>query len=171
MLPRSVEKLSNLLTLDLLRSDVHELPSGIVNLKKLRHLFVEKRVNADLRGIKCFSGVHVPNGLGNLTNLQTLQALVAHDESIRHLRELRQLRSLRLLDVKRIYCGRIVESLVQMQCLSHLDVNASDEDEFKGHSGGILSEIDLPYWLGNVYARRGHRLEERCFADQGKGKI
>uniref|UniRef100_M0YYR1 Uncharacterized protein n=1 Tax=Hordeum vulgare subsp. vulgare TaxID=112509 RepID=M0YYR1_HORVV len=129
MLPRSVEKLSNLLTLDLLRSDVHELPSGIVNLKKLRHLFVEKRVNADLRGIKCFSGVHVPNGLGNLTNLQTLQALVAHDESIRHLRELRQLRSLRLLDVKRIYCGRIVESLVQMQCLSHLDVNASDENE------------------------------------------
>ncbi|KAE8805275.1 Disease resistance protein RPM1 [Hordeum vulgare] len=129
MFPRSVEKFSNLLTLDLLRSDVHELPSGIVNLKKLRHLFVEKRVNADLRGIKCFSGVHVPNGLGNLTNLQTLQALVAHDESIRHLRELRQLRSLRLLDVKRIYCGRIVESLVQMQCLSHLDVNASDENE------------------------------------------
>ncbi|EMS51367.1 Disease resistance protein RPM1 [Triticum urartu] len=129
MLPSSVEKLSNLLTLDLLRSDVHELPSGIVKLKKLRHLFVEKRINTDLRGIKCFSGVHVPNGLGNLTNLQTLQALVAHDESIRHLRQLRQLRSLRLLDVKGSYCGRISESLVQMQCLSHLDVNASDENE------------------------------------------
>ncbi|KAF7018933.1 hypothetical protein CFC21_032167 [Triticum aestivum] len=129
MLPSSVEKLSKLLTLDLLRSDVHELPSGIVKLKKLRHLFVEKRINTDLRGIKCFSGVHVPNGLGNLTNLQTLQALVAHDESIRHLRQMRQLRSLRLLDVKGSYCGRISESLVQMRCLSHLDVNASDENE------------------------------------------
>uniref|UniRef100_A0ACD6A8T7 Uncharacterized protein n=1 Tax=Avena sativa TaxID=4498 RepID=A0ACD6A8T7_AVESA len=151
MLPRSVEKLSNLLTLDLFRSDIHELPSGIVKLKKLRHLFAEKRINTGLRGITCFSGVHVPTGLENLINLQTLQALVAQDESVRHLGELKQLRSLRLLNVKGIYCGHISESLVQMRCLSHLDVNASDENEVlllnaflpnlqKLHLGGRLAD-------------------------------
>nr|UBY06942.1 NBS-LRR disease resistance protein [Dasypyrum villosum] len=128
-LPKSVEKLSNLLTLDLDGSDIHELPSGIVKLKKLRHLFVERVFDPEGRHLKCRSGVRIPNGLGNLTNLQTLQAVEAQDESVRHLGELRQLRSLRLCNVKGIYCGRISESLVQMQYLSFLDVIASDENE------------------------------------------
>ncbi|XP_044961080.1 disease resistance protein RPM1-like isoform X1 [Hordeum vulgare subsp. vulgare] len=129
MLPKSVEKLTNLLTLDLCRSDIHELPSGIVKLKKLRHLFAEKNIDPYGREFKWRSGVCIDNGLGNLTNLQTLQALEAQDESVRHLGELRQLRSLRLWNVKGIYCGRISESLVHMQYLSYLDVNASSQDE------------------------------------------
>ncbi|KAM3399531.1 hypothetical protein ACQJBY_004747 [Aegilops geniculata] len=108
MLPESIGKLSNLLTLDLHNSDIQKLPSGIVNLKKLRHLF---------------------KGLGNLTNLHTLQALVLEDESVRQLGELRQLRSLRLLNVKRIYCGHLCKSLVQLEFLSTLFVNAGDENE------------------------------------------
>ncbi|VAH99120.1 unnamed protein product [Triticum turgidum subsp. durum] len=129
MLPKSVEKLSNLLTMDLCRSDIHELPSGIVKLKKLRHLFAEGLFDSEGRDFECRSGVCIPNGLGNLTNLQTLQALKAQDESIRRLGELRQMRSLRLWNVKGIYCEHISESLVQMQYLSNLDVNASDENE------------------------------------------
>ncbi|VAH99097.1 unnamed protein product [Triticum turgidum subsp. durum] len=129
MLPKSVEKLSNLLTLDLCRSDIRELPSGIVKLKKLRHLFAERVIDPTWGELKCRSGVCIPNGLGNLTNLQTLQALEAQDESLRHLGELRKMRSLRLWNVKGIYCGLISESLVQMQYLSNLEVNASDEDE------------------------------------------
>ncbi|VAI69018.1 unnamed protein product [Triticum turgidum subsp. durum] len=129
LLPKSVTKLSNLLTLDLYRSDIHELPSGIVKLKKLRHLFAEKTIDPDWRGIACCHGVCIPNDLGNLTNLQTLYALEAQDESLRLLGELRQLRSLRLLNVKGSYCGRISESLVQMRHLSLLSVNASDGNE------------------------------------------
>ncbi|XP_044962108.1 disease resistance protein RPM1-like [Hordeum vulgare subsp. vulgare] len=129
MLPRSIEKLSNLLTLDLYRSDIHYLPSGVVKLKKLRHLFAEKMNYLDWRDIHCHSGMTIPIGLGNLTNLQTLRTLEVQGESVRHLGELRQLRSLRLSNVKGIYCGRIRESLVQMQYLSKLSVNASDEKE------------------------------------------
>ncbi|VAH99128.1 unnamed protein product [Triticum turgidum subsp. durum] len=129
MLPKTVEKLSNLLTLDLHGCDIQELPSGIVKLKKLRHLFVENFFYVDRREIQCCTGMRIPNGLGNLTHLQTLQALEAQDESVRHLGELRQLRSLRLWNVKGIYCGRISESLIWMQYLSYLDVNACDENE------------------------------------------
>ncbi|KAE8802388.1 Disease resistance protein RPM1 [Hordeum vulgare] len=128
-LPKSVEKLSNLLTLDLFGSDIHELPCGIVKLKMLRHLFAERVLHPDGRVLKSCSGMCIPNGLGNLTNLQTLQSLAAQDQSLRHLGELTQLRSLRLWNVKGIYCGLISESLVHMQYLSYLDVNASDENE------------------------------------------
>ncbi|VAH99130.1 unnamed protein product [Triticum turgidum subsp. durum] len=137
-LPNSVEKLSNLLTLDLGGSDIHDLPSGIVKLKKLRHLFAERVTNPQGKEFKCRSGMRIPSGLGNLTSLQTLQALEAQDESIRHLGELRQLRSLRLLNVKGIYCGRINESLVEMQHLSYLHVSSSDENEV------LLLNVCLP---------------------------
>ncbi|KAF7092971.1 hypothetical protein CFC21_095412 [Triticum aestivum] len=138
MLPKSVQKLSNLLTLDLYGSDIYELPSGIVKLKKLRHLFVERVIDPTWRELTCRGGVCIPNGLGNLTNLQTLQALEAQEESLRHLGELRQMRSLRLWNVKGIYCGLISESLVQMQYLSYLSVNASDENEV------LLLNVCLP---------------------------
>ncbi|XP_037424951.1 disease resistance protein RPM1-like [Triticum dicoccoides] len=129
MLPKSIERLSNLLTLDLYGCDIHVLPSGIVKLKKLRHLFAERVLDPDERGMRCSRGVRIPSGLGNLTNLQTLHALEARDKSLGHLGELRQLRSLRLWNVKATYCERISESLVQMQYLSFLEVNASDENE------------------------------------------
>uniref|UniRef100_A0A453QFZ7 Uncharacterized protein n=2 Tax=Aegilops tauschii subsp. strangulata TaxID=200361 RepID=A0A453QFZ7_AEGTS len=131
-LPKSVQKLSNLLILDLYESDIHELPSGIVKLKKLRHLFARKTIDTDWRELASCGSVHIPNGLGNLINLQTLQALELEDDSVGHLGELRQVRSLRLLNVKAIYCRSISESLVQMQYLSFLDVNASDENEILG---------------------------------------
>ncbi|XBI76595.1 hypothetical protein VPH35_069812 [Triticum aestivum] len=138
MLPKSIEKLSNLLTLDLYESDIHELPSGIVKLKKLRHLFAERVIDSNWRELASCSGVHIPNGLGNLINLQTLQTLELEDDSVGHLGELRQLRSLRLLNVKGIYCRSISESLVKMQYLSFLDVIASDEKEV------LLLNVRLP---------------------------
>jgi disease resistance protein RPM1 len=144
MLPKSVEKLSNLLTLDLSRSCINEL-SEIVKLKKLRHLFAQKWnvPSAGLKSCSC-SGVSISKDLGNLTNLQTLQALVAEDESVRQLGELKQLRSLRLLNVKTNYCRSVCESLVQMQFLSFLDVYASDEN-------AVLRLNTLPSNLQKLY--------------------
>ncbi|KAI4974465.1 hypothetical protein ZWY2020_047745 [Hordeum vulgare] len=129
VLPKSIERLSNLITLDLYGCDIHVLPSGIVKLKKLRHLFAERVLDPDERGMRCSRGVRIPSVLGHLTNLQTLHALEARDKSLGHLGELRQLRSLRLWNVKGTYCERISESLVQMQYLSFLEVNASNGKE------------------------------------------
>nr|UBY06863.1 NBS-LRR disease resistance protein [Dasypyrum villosum] len=138
ILPKSVEKLSNLLTLDLFGSDIRQLPRGIVKLKKLRHLFAVKIIDTNWRKFHSCSCMCLPNGLENLSDLQTLQALEAQDESIRHLGELKQLRRLRLWNVKGIYRERISESLVQMQYLCSLYVNASDEDEV------LLLDVCLP---------------------------
>ncbi|XBI12438.1 hypothetical protein VPH35_139310 [Triticum aestivum] len=129
VLPKSVEKLTNLLTLDLFGSDRQELPRGIVKLKNLRHLLAERVYDATWAEFRSASGVRIPRNLGNLTNLQTLNALDAQDESLGCLGELRQLRSFRIWNVKGIYCGRLCESLVQMQFLSVLSVNASDKNE------------------------------------------
>lgn len=130
LLPKSIEKLSNLLTLDLIGSDIHELPAGVVKLNKLRHLFAEKRiVFGRIRDFGYAKGVCIPIGLGNLTNLQTLQALEVQDGSMRQLGDLRQLRSLRIWGVKGSFCQHLCKSLVEMQFLSYLDVNAADENE------------------------------------------
>ncbi|KAE8798843.1 Disease resistance protein RPM1 [Hordeum vulgare] len=130
MLPESIDKLSNLMTLDLHNSDIQKLPGGIVKLKKLGHLFAQKFNDPSGRVFQYWSsGVSILKGLGELANLQTLQALVLEDESVKQLGELTQLRSLRLVHVKEIYCGRVCEALAQMQFLSTLHVNVSDENE------------------------------------------
>uniref|UniRef100_A0A287EGN3 NB-ARC domain-containing protein n=2 Tax=Hordeum vulgare subsp. vulgare TaxID=112509 RepID=A0A287EGN3_HORVV len=129
MLPESIDKLSNLMTLDLHNSDIQKLPGGIVKLKKLRHLFAQKFNDPSGRVFQWSSGVSILKGLGELANLQTLQALVLEDESVKQLGELTQLRSLRLVNVKEIYCGRVCGALAQMQFLSTLHVNVSDENE------------------------------------------
>lgn len=129
-LPKSIDKLSNLLTLDFYGSEIQELSPGIVKLNKLGHLFAEKDITLGrIQDILYARGVCIPIGLGNLKNIQTLQALEVQSESIMQLRELRQLRSLRIWNVKGIYCEHLCKSLVQMQFLSYLDVNASDENE------------------------------------------
>lgn len=129
LLPKSIEKLLNLLTLDLGKSDIQELPAGIIKLRKLRHLFAEKEIDQSSNILQSHSGVCIPKGLGHLKNLLTLQALELQDESIGQLGELRQLRSLRIRNVKEISCGHLCESLVQMRFLSYLCVCAHDLHE------------------------------------------
>ncbi|KAM0909711.1 hypothetical protein ACQ4PT_014649 [Festuca glaucescens] len=129
LLPKSIEKLSNLLTLDLSGSYVKELPRGIGKLKKLRQIFSDKPSDRFRRDFQCGTGVRIPKGLENLTNLQTLLSLEAQDESFRQLGELRQLRSLEIWNVKGTYCGCVCASLAEMQYLSYLHVNASDNNE------------------------------------------
>lgn len=128
-LPKSIEKLSNLLTLDVCGSYVKELPRGIGKLKKLRQIFSDKPSDRFRRDFQCGTGVRIPKGLENLTNLQTLLSLGAQDESVRQLGELRQLRSLEIWNVKGTYCGCVCASLAEMQYLSYLHVNASDNNE------------------------------------------
>ena len=59
-LPESIGNLHNLHTLDLQSCyNLQELPQGISNLTKLRHLFIP-------------SEAKLPHGIGKLTNLETL---------------------------------------------------------------------------------------------------
>ncbi|KAF0899798.1 hypothetical protein E2562_024172 [Oryza meyeriana var. granulata] len=65
LLPESIKKLCNLLTLDLSGSNIRRLPRGIIKMKKLRRLFAEKLIDTTSRDFRCCTGVRIHKGLGN----------------------------------------------------------------------------------------------------------
>ncbi|KAF0896621.1 hypothetical protein E2562_026736 [Oryza meyeriana var. granulata] len=158
LLPNPIEKLSNLMTLDLLNSKIQELPVRIVKLKKLRHLFAEKVSDPTLPDFRYRTGVCIHSGLEKLRDLQTLQALQVRDEGcVRRLGELRQMRSIRIWGVKGSYFKGLSESLRQMEFLSHLSINASGEEEI------LQLDLDGLNWLPPNLQRLslGGRLAQR----------
>nr|CAD1840385.1 unnamed protein product [Ananas comosus var. bracteatus] len=134
-LPKSIGKLSNLLILDLCQSAIQKLPREITNLKKLRHMFVERDNDLTGKTFRWASGVRAPKGLWNLKELQTLQAVEASSESVGRLGNLTNLRSFRIWNVKETYSAQLCASLSQMRSLSYLNINASDENEFLNLEG------------------------------------
>ncbi|XP_020093085.1 disease resistance protein RPM1-like [Ananas comosus] len=129
LLPKSIGKLSNLLILDLYESAIQKLPCEITNLKKLRHMFVERENDPTGKAFRWGSGVRAPKGLWNLKELQTLQAVEASSELVGRLGNLTNLRSFRIWNVKETYSKQLCASLSQMRSLSYLSINASDENE------------------------------------------
>nr|CAD1840378.1 unnamed protein product [Ananas comosus var. bracteatus] len=135
LLPKSIGKLSNLLILDLYQSAIQKLPREITNLKKLRHMFVERVNDPTGKAFRLRSGVRAPKGLWNLKELQTLQAVEASSELVGRLGNLTNLRSFRIWNVKEIYSAQLCASLSQMRSLFYLSINASDENEFLNLKG------------------------------------
>ncbi|XP_020092138.1 disease resistance protein RPM1-like [Ananas comosus] len=135
LLPKSIGKLSNLLILDLYQSAIQKLPREITNLKKLRHMFVERVTDPNGKAFRLCSGVCAPKGLWNLKELQTLQAVEASSELVGRLENLTNLRSFRIWNVKETYSKQLCASLSQMRSLSYLSINASDENAFLNLEG------------------------------------
>ncbi|VAH25425.1 hypothetical protein VPH35_018636 [Triticum aestivum] len=129
ILPKSIEKLSNLLTLDIFNSVIQELPHGIVKLKNLRHLLVERIVDRSHRSFICRHGMRIQKGLSKLTSLQTLNTIEAREDSIKELGELKQLRSLRISNQKETHCALFCRSILKMQLLNQLHITMSDKDQ------------------------------------------
>ncbi|XP_072973469.1 disease resistance protein RPM1-like isoform X2 [Typha angustifolia] len=129
-LPNSLSKLRRLHTLDLCRTAINKLPSTTVELKELRHLFVEKILDANFRKFHDCSSIEAPKGLWHLTDLQTLQSIEATMDLVGQIGNLTQLRSFRIRKVKKIHCYQLFKSIDKMQFLSSLDVYATDENEY-----------------------------------------
>ncbi|XP_078156585.1 disease resistance protein RPM1-like [Carex rostrata] len=138
-LPKSIKKLQNLQTLDLWISQIQKLPDGIVELKKLRHLFAEVEVDPTYRSFRTRTGISLPKGMFYLKDLQTIQALESNAMVVRELGNLTQLRSIRIYNVKENHSVELCKSLSKMSFLSHLSINASDENEILQ-----LEELNLP---------------------------
>ncbi|KAG0531027.1 hypothetical protein BDA96_05G238900 [Sorghum bicolor] len=116
--PSEIGKLKLLQTLDLWGTDIEELPSSIIGLRRLMFLALNWRI--------C-----LPNGLKNLTSLEVLQyAIVDSAQIAEELGHLMQLRILRVglckKDTEAGYyegiCKALVESLGKLQKIQQLVV-------------------------------------------------
>jgi disease resistance protein RPM1 len=116
-LPLEIGKLQLLQTLDLFGTDIEELPSSIVELRRLMCLC--------LNWLMC-----LPNGLRNLTSLEVLQYAILDSayiaEELGHLTQLRILTIELKLDKEagcdEGICKALVESLGKLQKIRHLAV-------------------------------------------------
>ncbi|KAK8589724.1 hypothetical protein V6N13_088545 [Hibiscus sabdariffa] len=111
MLPKSIGKLHNLLTLDLKGSLVHEIPDEIRHLIKLQYLRAYSVDYHSRYTIDTDQGVRI-NGsvIGSLVSLEKLYYVDFCSENREHFdRELRRLKRLRKLGITKLKsdCGQL----------------------------------------------------------------
>ncbi|MCH92794.1 NBS-containing resistance-like protein [Trifolium medium] len=132
-IPKSVGELQNLETLDLRDTLVHEIPSEINKLIKLRHLLAYHRnYEAKYSLLGFTTGVLVEKGIKNLTSLQNLYYVeVDHGgiDLIEEMKMLRKLRRLGLRHVRREHGNALSAAIVEMKHLENLNITTIVEDE------------------------------------------
>ncbi|XP_042477862.1 disease resistance protein RPM1-like isoform X2 [Macadamia integrifolia] len=149
-IPESIRNLQNLQTLDIGCSRMRlALPSGVLNLLRLRHLMLS------------MNETKVLSGISTLTNLQSLTGLYLRLGIIEELRSLTQLRKLELKDVSEEHANELSASIMKMRGLVSLSLDSGDHwgkellptlelfspPQFirKLRLDGCL--VDLPHWV------------------------
>ncbi|KAJ0106021.1 hypothetical protein Patl1_18109 [Pistacia atlantica] len=116
-LPPSLGNLRALQTLDLKYcGDLPALPHKVLNLVQLRHIKMYKRLNV--------GGVKLPPGIERLRNILSLTGIHAGSGTAQELSNLIHLRRLGVLDVAEENVGDLFASIMMMQSLLSLSVEA-----------------------------------------------
>ncbi|CAL5347883.1 unnamed protein product [Camellia sinensis] len=118
IIPKSIGKLQNLLTLDVKYSFVRELPFDINRHHKLRHLLAYSHTSGPLQG-----------GIGGLEELQSLWYVETNDGLIKELEKLRQLRKLGITKLEREHGRALCAAIEKMKYLQRLSVGAASKNE------------------------------------------
>ncbi|GMN68672.1 hypothetical protein TIFTF001_037728 [Ficus carica] len=135
MLPRSIAKLENLETLDVLNSFVHDLPADMIkSLRKLRNIYA---LNIEQGDAEVFppglQGVKVVGGIGFLKALQKLLYIELDHEGVEDLFEefskLTQLRTLGIFRVRSEDWSSLCGCIEKMELLESLNVGSASENE------------------------------------------
>ncbi|ERM99585.1 hypothetical protein AMTRI_Chr10g5790 [Amborella trichopoda] len=121
--PKSLEKLRSLITLDL-EGFKGALPSGIFKIQTLTYLNVAQ---FDV-GFVIPLGLRVPNGIGSLMNLQTLGYIRGDSDIVKDLGNLRQLRKLKIQLEKSEAGNELCASVQNMDSLRSLNIASWDAD-------------------------------------------
>ncbi|XP_010271768.1 PREDICTED: disease resistance protein RPM1-like [Nelumbo nucifera] len=131
MVPNSIKKLQNLETLNLKYTYVSELPVGILNLHKLRHLIVYRYNYGPLYYTFHQPGFKAPSGIGDMISLQKLCCVEANTGSdlITELGKLVQLKRLEIRKLKTEDGRHLCSSIEKMSCLHSLTIAALHEEE------------------------------------------
>ncbi|PIA59166.1 hypothetical protein AQUCO_00400198v1 [Aquilegia coerulea] len=157
-LPNLVGDLVYLETLDLEYTKLRELPVGILKLRRLRHLLIEKFYTH-------YPGVKLPVGIDNFINLEKLAVVDADTEKsgllVEELGKLTQLRKLAICNLKKEDGMQLFTSVQNMKYLRSLKVSSKSQNFLHSNSlssppeylkclcmAGILHE--LPSWIPSL---------------------
>ncbi|KAK8448368.1 hypothetical protein SEVIR_7G044300v4 [Setaria viridis] len=139
-LPKDIEKLRYLETLDIRQTKIRTLTSKAVVLPKLMHLLAgnieqQRDDSATRSGGRSFSTVHIPPGIGSMTDLQIL-CHVEVSNSADELMEVGRLQQLRKLGVvlrgKEARLGhflRVIERLNECLCSLSLQIELTSSSD------------------------------------------
>ncbi|CAO2148088.1 unnamed protein product [Urochloa humidicola] len=126
-LPEALGRLQNLEVLDALYTRLLSLPKHVAKLKKLRYLYASVLLREGTSGRMC--GISTPQGIRNLTGLHALQCVKASKETLCDVSALTELRTFAVSDVTTEHSLNLCSAIMNMNHLSHLSVNTSDDNE------------------------------------------
>uniref|UniRef100_A0A0E0M585 Uncharacterized protein n=1 Tax=Oryza punctata TaxID=4537 RepID=A0A0E0M585_ORYPU len=138
-IPKQIAELRNLLTLDLRKTRVEELPTEFCRLTNLLHLL------GDSFKLK------LPEGIGNMRNLQVLRGININHSSASAVAELGELTSLRDLKIRLSYRPRKCEITQEMLLASLCKLSSYKLQSLRIIGGSSLEFLDrwfpLPCFL------------------------
>ncbi|XP_006836665.2 disease resistance protein RPM1 [Amborella trichopoda] len=129
-LPKSLQNLRRLETLDAIGSNLKSLPHWISHLQNLNHLLVRKIMPLDVEGViellKSDKGIYYKQfvrinfDVGSLAHLRTLQFVGVKGKAIKHLGELSQLEKLHFLIQNKADGQKLWAAIQNMRNLQNL---------------------------------------------------
>lgn len=133
VIPRGIGNLQNLLTLDLKKTNVNELPLEILKLEKLRHLLVYRLKIESYAHFYSKFGFKALSSLGDLQSLQKLCFIEANDHgcgmTMRELGKLKNLRRLGIIKLRKQDGLALCLSLEHLTKLRAFSVKSTHENE------------------------------------------
>ncbi|XP_058112004.1 disease resistance protein RPM1-like [Magnolia sinica] len=143
---------------------LERLPSGIVKLQKLRHLYIYRITDEFYNDFDYLSSIQIPIRICNLISLQTLRDIEDKEgEIVRKVGNLTQLRNLSISKVREIDGAELCNSIGKMKHLLKLTVRATGEEEIlqlealSPNTPPLLQKLYLkgrlekvPRWLSSV---------------------
>ena len=163
ILPKSMGRLHNLQTLNVMETAVRELPIEIFRLYKLRQILAHSHVFEIKSSLYSLRGVEVHEWVGCLNKLQTLSVIEANHHRVGLFEELKKLSQLKMFTISNMTAERGRAICISIQNMVHLKilfVGSISEDEiidlqsisspppFLEHLSSLRGRLEkLPNWI------------------------
>lgn len=175
-LPKSMERLQNLQTLDVRNTNVRRLPSGISKLLRLRHLYMCCNNTKNPEKPNHLNSRQDPARIWNIDCLQTLACIEAEEELTLKVGNLTELRRLEITRLRTVNGPKLCTSIQKIKSLLRLSVVASAEEELQLEALStpppFLQKLELvgklnrlPHWISSLRNLTHLYLSLSCLQD------